>query len=153
MASEATQETETKTYSPVRVHVQLVEGQDLNPTGANQHHILVTPHPFRVEAGQPLIFESDLPFAVQFVGTAPLQGALVDLKNDPAPQWLTDLRDQGHTVCEAEYCYGQLTREDAARVKTYKYTVSVVDRRPDRPVRVLISDPEGVLDPDPTRAY
>lgn len=152
MAAETAQEAET-TYFPVRVHVQLVDGENLNPSGANQHHILVTPHPFRVQAGQPLIFESDRPFAVQFVGTAPLQGALVDLRNDPAPPWLTELREQGERVCQADYCYGQLTRDDAARVETYKYTVAVVEPRSDGPDRVHISDPEGVLDPDPTRAY
>lgn len=142
-----TSQSETTTYSPVRVHVQLVQGRDLNREGADQTHILVTPHPFRVKAGHPLIFESDRPFAVQFVGTAPLQGDLVDLNQDPKPAWAEALDGP----C-SDYCYGQLTREDAARVKTYKYTVSVVDRREGAPDRVIISDPEGVLDPDPTRA-
>lgn len=150
MASETSQ-SETTTYHPIRVHVQLVEGRNLNPGSAVQPHILVTPQPFRVRAGHPLIFESERPFAVEFVGTAPLQGDLVDLNADP-PDWLTEVRQQGHTVCEADYCYGQLARDDAARVEHYKYTVSVVDRRPDGVDRVLIADPEGVLDPDPVKA-
>lgn len=138
-------------YVPTRVELDLEPRANPNIPGRRETHILVTPHPFRVQAGHPLIFESRYRFAVHFVGTAPLQDGLVELvvngKVVSEPDWLLALREQDHVVCELPFCSGQLAREDGARVETYKFAVSLVGEDG----RVHLADPEGVLDPDPKK--
>lgn len=126
-------------HHPIRVRLDTHEQVDPN-TQQRTVHIVTTPERFRVTEGQPLIFGCDHPFTVDFVGADPLAGDLVDVRENE-PNWLDDGNWQ------ISFVLGQRVRPDAARLKRYKYSVSLYYEG-----QVYSVDPEGVVEPDPTKA-
>jgi hypothetical protein len=95
-----------------------------------QTQILAVPNPFVARPGERITWVSEHPFVVHFETATPLSGP-GSLRSRPD----ADRRHVIHAVI----------RSDAARTEPYKYTVAMLD--PDGGVR--ITDPIGVVDPDP----
>lgn len=110
----------------VRLNVTTV--QDANESEVRQ--IVAVPDRFRAyaESDYTVAFESRYPFTVRFDDGSPLAGK---------PRYSRE----GDV-----YRLVQKARPDAARVKPYKYTITMFADG-----EVLEADPDGVLEPDPNR--
>lgn len=117
-----------------KVLLEVVDVHDADGHAVRQ--IVAVPDRFYAYAtpDQTVVFESRYPFTIRFDEGSPLSGK---------PEYRTEEEEEDR---RAVYRLIQRARPDAARVKPYKYTVTMCVRN-----EPLTVDPDGVLDPDPSR--
>jgi hypothetical protein len=112
--------------SDVRVELEVVHGNG----SVNGHRVVAWPDPFVAHAGTRVSWRSDHPFVVRFELETPVQGGL-EIHSEPGSE-------------DARHGASAVIRGDAVRLEPFKYTVAMAYDG-----RVLIADPDGVVDPDP----